>query len=232
MNGAIFPKLEIDVMQIGEVLESAQFAHKYKIGALVVQPSLSSDAIIVRSRIGGKYKIITPIDWPKGETFGQAKMRNLSLDSLDVDGFEILLTADKSENDTRNEAKALTEFIRTHLGEPMEVRFVLGTSTRSTENIQTILRAMLGIRTPTAIRNDVLLKAQATKASLQEHNNTISIIENTIKAPIKISGNVNYKIMTSCNAAKFAVSLAQAKQILKDKTASEVSTELAIETQS
>ena len=99
--------------------------------AIVVHPGLSSDAIIARLRAGGKFKIITPIDWPKGETFGVNKLRGVTRDTLETDGFEFLLTPGKSEIDTRNEAKALTEFTKRNLSDQTEVRFVLGASLRS-----------------------------------------------------------------------------------------------------
>ena len=92
MNGAVISKLEIDVMNMNEVTEASQYALKYKLPAIVVHPGLSSEAIIARDRAGGKYNIITPIDWPKGEIFGMNKMRGLYTDNLEADGFEIMLT--------------------------------------------------------------------------------------------------------------------------------------------
>ena len=217
-NGSIFTKLEIDVMQVNEILEAVELAHKYKLPAIVVHPGLSSDAIIARLRAGGKFKIITPIDWPKGETFGVNKLRGVTRDTLETDGFEFLLTPGKSEIDTRNEAKALTEFTKRNLSDQTEVRFVLGASLRSPENVVTMCKGLLGVRTPSIIRTDIQLKLQVSKANSDEHNKQIAIIKESIKAPIKLSGNiVSVKsIAASPQASKFAVSLTQARIIIKE----------------
>jgi len=217
MSG-IFNKLELDIMQSNEIIESVQLAHKYKFPAIIVHPGLSSDAIIARSKTGAKFKIITPIDWPKGETFGMNKLRGLSTDSLETDGFELLLTPNKLEIETRNETKVLTEFIKRHLSDQTEVRFVLGTSMRSKENIETMCKGLISVRTPSMIRTDIQLKLQISKANPEEHNIQIQYIRDIIKAPIKISGNiVNLKSITTCpNASRFAVNLTQAKVIIKE----------------
>jgi len=218
MNGAVFNRLEIDVMQLNELLEAVEIAHKYKLPAIIAHPNLSSDAIIAKSRVGGKFKIITPIDWPKGETFGMAKMRGLSTDSLETDGYEFLLTANKSEIDTRNEAKALTEFIKKHLTDQAEVRFVLGASSRSDENLRALCQGLLTIRTPSMIRVDIHTKTQVNKANPEEHNRHMTLIRELIKAPLKISGNINnLKAVVSCpSAARYAVNVSQAKTIIKE----------------
>lgn len=218
MNGAAFSKLEIDVMQVNEIQESVHLAIKYKLPALVVHQSLSGDAIIARSRAGGKFKIITPVDWPKGEIFGDLKLRGLSFDSIETDGFEILLTAGKSETDSKNEAKVLTEFLKGRIGDQVEVRFVLGSSMRPYEHIETICKSLLGVRTPTLIRTDTQLKTQVTKANPDEHNKLIAMIGTHVNVPVKVSGNIGtLKSIVSCpNAAKFAVSLLQAKAIIKE----------------
>jgi hypothetical protein len=218
MNGAVYSKLEIDVMQVNEIQESVHLAIKHKLPAIVVHQSLSGDAIIARSMAGGKFKIITPVDWPKGEIFGDLKLRGLSFDSIETDGFEILLTAGKNETDTKNEAKVLTEFLKSRIGDQVEVRFVLGSSLRPFDHIETICKSLAGVRTPTCIRTDTQLKTQVTKANPEEHNKIIAMASSYISAPIKVSGNINtLKAIASCpQASKFAVNLLQAKAIIKE----------------
>lgn len=220
MMGSVFNRLEIDVMQLAEVQEAVGLAHKYKFPAIIVHPGLSSEAIIARSRAGAKFKIITPIDWPKGEIFGTTKMRGLSLDSLETDGFEFLLTPNKTEIETRNEARVLTEFVKQHLPDSIEIRFVLGTSLRTEDNINTMCRGLTSIRTPSLIRTDIQLKLQVNRANPEEHNRIISNIQSIIKAPIKVSGNVNnLKTIAACHGvSRFAVNLVQAKNIIKEFT--------------
>lgn len=218
MNGAVINKLEIDVMQINEILEATEIALKYKLPALVVHPGLSSEAIIARDRAGGKFNIITPIDWPKGEIFGMNKMRGLYTDNLEADGFEILLTPDKLELETRNEAKLLTDFIKQRIAEDKEVRFVLGTATRSELNILTMCKGLLTVRTPAYIRTDTNLKTQVNKANTEEHNRLIELVRTVIRVPMKISGNLNNlkAVISVPAAARYGVSVTQAKTIIKE----------------
>ena len=211
-------RLEIDVMQANELIEAARLTVKYKLPAMVVHQDLSSEAFIARGQLGGKFKIITPIDWPKGAVFGMAKMRGLSTDALEVEGFEILLTGGKNMIETRNEAKVLTDFIKRHLSEQHEIRFVLGTQIRDEDNIRAMCEAFKDVRTPTYIRNDTQLKLQISKANVDTHNNTMEMIADIIRVPIKISGNVGgFRVLTSCQgASRFGVSLLQAKIIIKE----------------
>jgi hypothetical protein len=211
-------RLEIDVMQANELFEAAQLIVKHKLPAMVVHPDLASEAFIARGRLGGKFKLITPVDWPKGTTFGMNKMRGLSTDALEVDGFEILLTGGMKLIETRNEAKLLTNFVKQHLDEQLEVRFVLGTQLRDEANIKTICEALLDVRMPACVRNSTQLKLQVSKANPDVHNSTMEMIGDKIRVPMKIAGNINsFRTLTSCQgASKFGVSLLQAKIIIKE----------------
>jgi deoxyribose-phosphate aldolase len=210
--------LEIDVMQANELIEASQITAKYHLPAIVVHQDLSSEAYILRAQLNSKYKIITPIDWPKGNNFGILKLRGLSTDALEVEGFEILLTGGKSLNDSKNEARLIIDFIRNHLSELHEIRFVLGTSIRDEDNIKIICEALQSARSPSFIRNDTQLKTQVNKANPEIHNSTIQLISSIVKAPLKVSGNIsNFKTLTQCRSAKrFGVSLSQAKTIIKE----------------
>lgn len=213
-------KLEIDVTQANELQESVHLAVKHKMPALVVHPDLASEALMLRGRAGGRFKLITPVDWPKGNIFGMQKMRGLTTDALEVEGFEILLTGGMKTTETRNEAKVLTEFIKQHLSETTEVRFVLGAQMRDEEAVRSMCTALKGVRLPAFIRNDVQLKLQVSKANPDAHNDYMEMVSDVIRVPLKISGNINsIRAITSCSgAARFAVSLLQAKDIIKELT--------------
>jgi hypothetical protein len=146
------------------------------------------------------------------------KMRGLSTDALEVEGFEILLTGGMNLTETRNEAKLLTEFVKSHLSEEHEVRFVLGTQMRDQDQVKVICEALQDVRMPTYVRNDVPLKLQVSKANADVHNEMMEIIADTIRVPLKIAGNINgFRVVTSCQgASRFAVSLLQAKIIIKE----------------
>lgn len=213
----MYNKLEIDVMQASDLLEATQIASKYKLPAIVVHQDIMVEAQIARGKVNGKYKIIIPIDWPKGEIFGDLKLRGLSVDTLDAEGFEILLTGNKSRIETKNEAKTLMEFIKRHLGELTEVRFVLGTGFRSEENISELCEGLIGVRRPDMIRTDINLKAQLGKTNIDTHNIIIENIKKIISAPTKISGNISsVKTISACKAERYAVNITQAKNIIKE----------------
>lgn len=215
---AILNKLEIDVMQASELGEASELAHKHHLPALVIHPGLASDGHIARGRVRGKFKIIVPVDWPKGENFGMNKMQGLSIDALEADGFEILLTPNKTAIETRNEAKAITEFIRQHVSQTAEVRFVLGSHTRDVEQVSKLSDGLTKIPTPTYIRNDTHLKLQISKANPEVHNAISELILSHVRAPLKICGNiVDIRTMAECkNIARFGVNLLQAKNIIKE----------------
>lgn len=212
----VLNKLEIDVMQASELDEAANLAFKHSLPALVIHPGLASEGHIARGRVRGKFKIIIPVDWPKGETAGNKKLQGLNVDALEADGFEILLSPGKSEVEIRKEAQEISHFIRNHISAVAEIRFVLGTST--IDDITEMVKGLLKIPTPAYIRNDTKTKAQISKANTDIHNQTIAKIREIIHAPIKICGNIaDIRTMGACqNVSKFGVNLLQAKAIIKE----------------
>ena len=219
----MFHKLELDVMQANELVEASQLATKHKFPAMVVHPMIATEALMARGMAQGGYKIIIPVDWPKGSAqqkgiFGMPKLRGLSTDALDADGFEILLTGGKTISDTRKEAQVITDFIKTQLAETIEVRFVLGAFFRTEEVISGMCEALQGVRAPSYIRTDHQLKLQVSKASADAHNHIMDLILSNTKAPIKLSGNIStVRTITSCGRAqRFAVNVLQAKAIIKE----------------
>ncbi len=209
-------KLEIDVMQNNEIHAASELAHKHKLHSIIVHQELFPDAQLMRGKIGGKYNLIISIDWPKGENYGSQKMRGLSVECLDADGFEIFVTGNKNMVDTRKELHVLTDFIKTHLGKEIEVRFVLGTNARPKDEIDNICSALLDIQKPACIRTDIHLKTQITKANIETHSDIIKSINDIVRVPIKISGNINLKTLTSCDVYRYAVNIIQLKSIVSE----------------
>ncbi len=216
---SIMTRLEIDVMQASELEEASAFAFKYKIPALIIHQSLSSDGLIIRGRIGGQYKIITPVNWPNGEHLGIRKFRGMSTDSLEADGFEVMLTPNLSEIDTRKEASEISDFIRTRFQPGLEIRFVIGTSNCSSpDDISKISAGLTKIPLPTCVRNDIHTKNQTSKANPTVHTGVMDSILKSLRIPIKISGNITdlKSINGHDRASWFAVNLSQAKNIIKE----------------
>lgn len=215
----IISRLEIDVMQVNELAEASEISVKYGIPAIVVHPNLVGDAIFNRLRAKGQYKIIVPIDWPKGELKGQAKFRGINKQALEADGFEIMLAENQKSYQIKEEAKYVTEFITTYLSDFAEIRFVFGNTARTDEQIVEICNGLNGFKTPTLLRNETQLKTQQSKANTDTHLNFINTLrQNGVGAPIKISGNINNLKSTAglATAHRFAVSVAQGKAIIKE----------------
>lgn len=203
---------------MNELEESAKLATKYKIPSLVVHQSLVGEAQIMRLKTQGQYKIIAAIDWPKGDNFGSIKMRGVSVDTLEAEGFEILVTPNKNFNETKTELKYLHDFIRNHISKTAEVRFVIGTGINEAEHVEEIVQALKTIPTPALIRNDTATKQQVGKANIEIHKAFIDKVKSIVSVPIKISGNINdIKTIAQCQKAKrFGVSVLQAKQLVKE----------------
>ncbi len=215
---ALLTRIEVDVMQAGEIADAVELAVKYKLPALVVHPALTSQAFVARGARQGKFKIITPIDWPKGDVFGQSKLRGLTADALDAEGFEFLLTGGMSTVETRTEAKALTKFVRDHLSPVVEIRFVLGTMMRDDDNIARMCEAMTDVPTPSYIRNCIHLKTQVSKANSEVHNATMDTILSHFSAPLKICGNIGgvRAMAATQRAVRYGTSLVQARDIINE----------------
>lgn len=222
MLNAITTKLEVDVMQANEMDQAFLLAAQHNLPAVVVHPQLVTQAVAYRIRRQGRFKIISTIDWPKGDTFGMSKLRGLTKDMMGIDGYEILSTGGKSENESGNEARVLTEFIRTHLSSTMEIRFVLGALMRDEHEAIRIAKVMKEIPSPAFLRTDHHLKLQVTKANVKTHTALLSSLKAVCGVPIKLSGNIeSVRVIAGClqcphPAARFAVSVQQLAAIVKD----------------
>jgi len=213
----IVRKLEIDVMQSTELNEAMDIAHKYGLPAIVVHPDIAVEASLARARKQARCAILTPIDWPKGERDGMAKMQNMSVSALSTDGFEILLSAHEKEDNIVREAVELVRFIRNHLPEAVEIRLVLGTINRDREIIGRMCEAMSRIPSPNYIRTDHNLRVQQVKANASAHADIVSYIRERTTKPLKLSGNFNTaKSLACCKVDRYAVSLKQAQAIIQE----------------
>lgn len=215
---AILNRLEIDVMQSNELVDAISFTMKYNLPSIVVSNCLVGDAIRLRGRHKGRFKILTVIDHPKGETRGLLKFRGLLADALEADGYEIMLYPYTESNHVKAEASALIEFVINRFDRESEVRFVFNSLTTPIEHVKIICNGLVGIRTPAMIRTDHQLKLQVGKANPLLHNNIISNILPIIRIPIKLSGNINnIKTINECqDASRYAVNLLQATNIAKE----------------
>jgi deoxyribose-phosphate aldolase len=212
----ISQKLELDIMQASELEEAMELAHVHRMNAVVVHPDLVADALMQRVKRQAKYRILTTVDWPKGDKSSVAKFHSMSIHSLSCDGFEIALGV-KSQGETKAETLAITEFIRRHLPAVHEIRFVLGCLSREQEEIERLCMAIREVPAPNFLRTDINLRCAQAKANIAAHVASLTAIRACINRPIKLCGNINSaKIVASCKADRYGVSLKQAQTIIKE----------------
>lgn len=217
MPNSIIRKLEIDIMQGTELKEAVELAVVNQMPAIIVHPELAQEANVYRGIRQGRFKIFTAVDWPKGDRYAMDKLRDMPIDALSRDGFEILISDRPNPSETKAELLTCFKFIRHHLPEVTEIRIVLGAFMRDEDFIIRACDQLKHVPAPDMIRTDHHLRVQQAVANAQAHNDLITLIRKHTRRPIKISGNVNSaKVVTSCNADRFAVSLKQANSIVRE----------------
>jgi hypothetical protein len=212
-------QLEVDLTQTSEQQHAAILAAQYSIAALVVHPSLFGEADMHRIRRQGQYKLIVPIDSPKGEAPGDLKFRGLPVRCLEADGFEIVLTPGKSPANSAAEADMLAEFVRTRIRKEAEIRFVLQVFSSTPEAVIAQCEAMAANRKPSMIRIDPRTKAQATRATPIALRNLHDGIKRVLNVQVKLSGNFSTtRSISECSwANRIGVSLSQLDSIIQDQ---------------
>ncbi len=136
---------------------------------------------------------------------------------LHADGFEIFLTGNKTELETKTEATELDQLV-SWINPRAEIRYVLGSQVRSETEILQICKGLIGLHAPSFIRTDIQLKLQVSKGNSEAHTELFDKIRLIIDYPIKASGNFGtIKALAACPwASRFAVSLPQLRTILND----------------
>ena len=211
-------KLEIDVMQANELGQAMELAHLYRMPAIIVHQDLAAEAALQRARRQTRCKIITPVNWPKGDKFGVTKLHNTPLNALSQDGFEIMLSP-RGIDELRREMVEITRFVRQYLPLASEIRFVLGALTYERDQILPMCEALTSIPAPSLIRTDTNLRIQQVKANPNSHNDLLTAVRGVMSFPLKLSGNIGTtKMMALCKADRYAVSLKQAQAIIKEIT--------------
>ncbi len=226
--------VEIDVHKKQQIKQALDFAHANRVPAVVIDPESINDAVVYRSIIRGKFKIICMVDWPKGERYYIDKFRGLPQESLNADGYEILLTpGDKAK--CIKEIKYLSDFVKQYFTTTTEIRFVLGhtLANRDDSDIDAMLECIKQIPLPAFIRTTNQTKVSSSDGSIDSQIKILEKIKKVINVPVKISGNMTMKIANQCKLIdvqgegeerketllgkpeRFACSLDQAEAILE-----------------
>ena len=211
-------KVEIDITKESQVNAACQLASKYRCPAVVVSPELVVNTTIARAMARASFKIITAVDWPKGNQYLVDKFRGMPTESLRTDGFEILLTPKDNFNAITKEVIFLSSFIRDHFNPTIEVRFILGyhMPDRTDKLFEWMLQATKRIPSPTFLRTTYLTKIPSSDGTTESQQALLQKIYATRRLPIKLSGNITHRIRTSCDVARYGCSYEQARQLCDD----------------
>lgn len=208
-------KMEINVLRGRniDIRDISTFVIKNKIPAIICEPEYIDILILDRNKYQGAYKIICAVDFWDGNNYAMEKIKYLPQSVMVADGFEILATPNRSDKETFNELKTITEFIRGTLDAIKEIRWALALRTRPPGHFYNILKNVK--KWPGSfIRTDVNIESPA--ASVDVHGADFQFVRDKIATPVKVSGNVTFDTMMALmgSVARFDVSLAQAKRIM------------------
>lgn len=202
-------------MAAAELPQACDFASTYQMPSIVVHPVLVQRALQLRDAKKAAFKIITCVDWSRGDQHGINKFVGLSTYAMRADGFEVLLSY-RDDQDNSAEVELLTSFIRNYISDTAEVRYVLGSLDRSLEEVLAIC-AGLPKNGVAYVRNDHHTKGQISKFSPKAHNELIDRVKATVPCRVKVSGNVDsLRFVSQDRADRYAVSSLQIQKIIKD----------------
>lgn len=212
-------KMEVNLFNSKSVATDMQqlsnFIIKNRIPVVVTEPDFVENVILDRNKFSPAYKIICAVDFSTGKHYALEKIRDLPRNALLADGFEFRVTHGKSDKESLNELRALTEFIKKTIDPTKEIRWALGLRTVTRDNYDKTIQHMK--QWPASfIRTDINLDSPS--ATVDAHKDDIGFIRERVALPIKISGNIDYDTMLTLmgRAARFDVTVSQAKRILKD----------------
>jgi hypothetical protein len=196
----------------------SNFASRYSIPAIVVEPSYIEHFLIERMAIAGKYKIIAAIDFDTGgKKFAMEKFRALPRTSLEVDGFEILLSPGKNEADARNELRAIHSFVRDQISVLKTINYSLAMNVKPDTDFSPHLKALKDYK-PALLRTDYNLELPDFDEF--RHQQNIETIRAHSGSPIKLSTNITLSTIDSYigKAVYFDVTSKQARRIIRQVT--------------
>ena len=212
----ITTKLELNMlMPQVDARAVSDFAIKNRCPAIVIAPEFAPMMLTDRSAKNGQYKLVAAIDFPDGKNFCYDKFNTVDMMSLEVEGMDILMTRGRTEIESRNEAKALQEFLRGTVNPLLDIRYVIGCYCNPWENVEKFLSAAVA-HPPDAIRIDQHL--ELPRIGLKHHIQTIAKLRKHTPKTLKISGNLNLeiieKLMDVDKNLRFDVTISQAIAII------------------
>ena len=165
--------------------------------------------------MGGNYRLICALDFPKGANYAMDKLFRSNPDFIGADGFEILLSTGRTEIESSNEMKAIYSFLKANRPRA-DIRWCLRMHTADTKEIEGILKNMAKFP-PSFVRVDPHRDTpRATIEKLKQHVETVG---KHVPYPIKLSGNITLEAIQALQGERgvkrFDVSMQQAETIVR-----------------
>jgi deoxyribose-phosphate aldolase len=214
----ITTRLEVNIQGMAagaDINGLSTFISKSKIPVIVSDPAYIEGILVERTKFRGQYQVICTVDFPNGKHFASEKMRDLPKASMLADGFDIMVSAKKTDRESLNELRAISDFILKYIDPTKEIRWVLGLRHRNYEDVRNVMSHLKNcpakyIRTD----NHLILP----KLDINSHQLDIDFIRASVATPIKLSGNITLAtINETINAvSRYDVSVQQAKDIVKE----------------
>jgi hypothetical protein len=216
MSSQITTKLEINLLDAKTTPQIvSEFAIKYKAQAIVAAPEYIAPLVAHRAIMGGNYRLICALDFPKGANYAMDKLFRSNPDFIGADGFEILLSTGRTEIESKNEMKAIYSFLKAN--RPLaDIRWCLRMHTADAAEVEGILKNMAKFP-PSYVRVDPHRETPAaTVEKLKQHVKTVG---KHVPYPIKLSGNITLEALQELQGERgvkrFDVSMKQAEAIVR-----------------
>lgn len=218
MKFQVTSRLELNLFKVRTNTEFVtNFAIKNRIPAIVTAPENLAALLAYREARRGQFKVICALDFPRGNNFAMDKIYRSDADFVAADGFEVLLSRNRTGVELRNEMKAIYEFLKMNVPHG-EIRWCIGMSGRSEEEISSILGSMSTFP-PSFVRTDQDLVLPESVGP-NEHSTRVDMVRSKVPFPIKVSGNINWETFKALKDNKFIkrfdVSVEQAESLLRE----------------
>jgi hypothetical protein len=197
-----------------DVLTMGNFAAKNRFPVVVTDPEYLSRVLLERAKYQGKYKVIVTVDADNGKRYGMEKFRPLPRSIFDADGYDILLSPDRSTSESLNEMKIISKFI-IDINPLKEIRWTLGMTYRQYSSLSGIMNN-IKIVPCQFVRTDMNL--ESIKSNIETAQEHIKFIREYCATPIKVCGNVNLAMIKKLgtDGIRYDVSARQARNIINE----------------
>ena len=205
-------ELNLTVKSVLDLQGLSTFIIKNRIPALVVDPKLLDIALIERSKINARYKVITGVDFNSIKRYAIDKFLDLPKSVFESDGVEILLSPNKNDKESLNEIKSIMDYVN-RLNPLMEIRWVFSFRTKGHESYSNFMKYLPNYPAK-FLRTDPNLESAGI--TTETHQKDTDLLKKHCNLPIKVSGNITLDmIKTLKGVSRFDVDISQAKRIVK-----------------